>query len=451
MRVRWVTSFVFICYPALTAEVTFHKNVEPILQNRCQGCHRKGDIGPMPLTSYAEARPWAKAIRDAVLQKKMPPWFADPKYGHFDNDRSMSQPEIDTLVKWSDSGAREGDPKDAPRPMQFSETWGIGKPDAIVELPKAFDIPASGTIPYEYIIVPSGFTEDKWVQAVEVHPSNRSVVHHIIAAQHPSRANASVRRGEYSTNPIELEGSAGDRGDQRPQRARSRLSGVEPPMYSNSDLLEVYVPGGRPPILEDGQARLVKAGSDILSQIHYTSTGKPEQDRTRIGFVFAKAPPKEQVKAGLVFNQRFTIPAHASDQQIRAQALVKRDVKLFSMLPHMHLRGKDFEFRATYPSGEVEVLLRVPHYDFHWQTNYYLAEPKLLPAGTILECIGHYDNSANNSNNPDPAKDVHYGPQTWDEMLNGFLEVVIAPGTGAEDVFGPVPSPVAANSADVLR
>jgi hypothetical protein len=262
------------------------------------------------------------------------------------------------------------------------------------------------------------------------------VVHHIIASQRPpGPGTTSVRRGEYSALLFDLFEQVTPAEEQRPRR---RESGVEPEMFSNADLLEVFVPGGRPPVLNKGQARLIKAGSDILFQIHYTSTGKPEEDRTEVGFVFAKQPPKEQVKAGLVFNQRFTIPPNSPGQLIEARAKVKRDVRLFSMLPHMHLRGKDFEFRAIYPTGESEVLLRVSRYDFHWQTNYYLAEPKLLPAGTILECKGHYDNSANNPNNPDSNKEVHYGPQTWDEMLNGFLEVIVSPGEGAEDVFGPV-------------
>ncbi len=434
---------LLISASAAAPPVTFHKNVEPILQSRCQGCHHKGDIAPMSLTTYQEARPWAKAIRAAVVTKKMPPWFADPKYSHFDNDRSLSQSEIDTLVAWADTGALEGKPKDAPAPRTFSEEWLIGKPDVIVQLPKAFDLPATGAIPYQYIIVPTGFTEDKWVQSVEVRPSNRTVVHHIIASQREPRANsASTRRGEYSARPFELEGAApaasGDSKTPAERRPRNPGVGGEPAMYSNGDLLEVFVPGGRPPVLKDGQARLIKAGSDLVFQIHYTATGKPEQDRTSIGFIFAKQPPKEQVKASLIFNQRFTIPAKAPDQQIEARAIVKRDVKLFSMLPHMHLRGKDFQFRAIYPSGESEVLLNVPRYDFHWQTNYYLKEPKLLPIGTVLEVIGHYDNSENNTNNPDANKEVHYGPQTWDEMLNGFLEVIIEPGTGNQDVFGPV-------------
>jgi hypothetical protein len=403
----------------------------------------------MPLITYQDARPWAKAIRSAVLQKKMPPWFADPTYSHFDNDRALSQTEIDTLVAWADAGAPEGNSKDAPAPRQFREDWGIGQPDVIIELPKPFDVPATGAVPYQYIVVATGFTEDKWVQAVEVRPSNRRVVHHIIASQREARPGGFTRRGEYTSRPFELDRPAQAASTtQTEQRPRNRDAGVEPAMYSNSDLLEVFVPGGRPPVLKPGQARLIKAGSDISFQIHYTSTGKPEQDRTSIGFIFAKEPPTEQVKAGLVFNQRFTIPAKAADQLIEARALVKRDVKLFSMLPHMHLRGKDFQFRAIYPSGESEILLRVPRYDFHWQTNYYLAEPKFLPKGTVLECTGHYDNSENNPNNPDPATDVHYGAQTWDEMLNGFLEVLIAPGTGSQEVFGPVPTVAGAAVSD---
>ena len=219
-------------------------------------------------------------------------------------------------------------------------------------------------------------------------------------------------------------------------------------MFANGDLLETFVPGGRPPVFKPGRARLIKAGSDIMFQIHYTPTGKPEQDRTRIGFIFAKEPPKEQIQGGLVFNQRFTIPAKASNQLVEARALVLRDVRLFSMQPHMHVRGKDMEFRAIYPSGETEVLLSVPHYDFHWQTNYFLAEPKLLPKGTVIECVGHFDNSDNNPNNPDSNVEVHYGPQTWDEMLNGFLNVVIDPGSGNQPVLGPVPTTAAKTSPE---
>jgi hypothetical protein len=397
----------------------------------------------MPLTTYQEARPWAKAIRAAVALKRMPPWFADPKHGKFANDRTLTQPELDTLIAWVDAGAPEGDPKDAPQPLKFSEEWVIGKPDLILELPKPFEIPEKGTIPYQYVLIPSGFTDDKWVQAVEVRPSNRTVVHHINASHREPAPDIEVRRGEYSEKLTDLFIT---KQPAAPRSAGSR-SDREPPMFGNGDLLETFVPGGRPPAFQHGQARLIKAGSDILFQIHYTTTGKPEQDRTRIGFIFAKEPPKEQVRGGLVFNQRFTIPAKASSHLVEARAQVMRDVKLHSMQPHMHVRGKDFEFRAIYPSGEKEVLLSVPRYDFHWQLNYFLAEPKVLPKGTVIEVSGHFDNSANNPDNPDPGAEVNYGPQTWDEMLNGFLNVIVEPGTGNQPALGPVQAAAANTSS----
>ena len=410
--------------------ITFHKDVEPILQSRCQVCHHPGDIGPMSLLNYQQVRPWAKAIRAAVLQKKMPPWFADIKHGHFLNDRSMPQPEIDTLVSWVDSGAKEGDPKDAPTPLEFSDGWHIGTPDAIIEVPKPFNIPATGTVPYQYIRIPSGFTEDKWVTGVEIRPSNRSVVHHINASTHAPGSLKMLKTGEF----IALDGEAGNRA--------LILSGKEPPMFGDgidSELIEVFVPGTIAKPLKAGQARLIKAGSDLMLQLHYTTNGKPEQDRVRVGFVFAKQPPVERVRALLVYNVHFTIPAGDSNARVEARAMLKHEVKLVSLLPHMHLRGKDFEFRAIYPTGESEVLLNVPRYDFHWQINYYLAQAKVLPAGTILECVGHYDNSPNNPDNPDPKAEVHYGEQTWEEMLNGFLEVAIDPNVPTPKVFGPAP------------
>jgi len=402
----------------------------------------------MSLVTYQEVRPFAKAIRAAVLQKKMPPWFADPKNGHFENSRVLTQSEIDTLVSWADSNAPEGNPKDAPKPLKFSEEWIIGKPDVVLEIPKAFEIPATGTIAYQYVLIPSGFTEDKWVEAVEVRPSNRAVVHHINAS-HREPSSEAVRRGEYSAKLTDLF-QVQPASDQQ-QRPRNAAADAEPAMFGNGDLLETFVPGGRPPAFKAGQARLIKAGSDILFQIHYTSSGKPQQDQTRIGFIFAKEPPKEQVKGGLVFNQRFTIPAKAADHKIEARAKLMRDVRLFSMQPHMHVRGKDFLFRAIYPSGESEILLNVPHYDFHWQINYVLAAPKLLPAGTVIECVGHFDNWANNPNNPDPAAEVSYGPQTWDEMLNGFLNVVVEPGSGDRQVLGPVTTTAAAQPASQAK
>jgi hypothetical protein len=413
--------------PAPTASYTFHRDVEPILQQRCQGCHRPGEIAPMALLTYEQARPWAKSIRAAVLERRMPPWFADPGHGRFSNDRTLSQAEIDTLVGWAQSGAVEGDPADGPAPAEWSEGWTIGEPDVVLEMPAPFEIPAEGTIPYQYVFFPTGFTEDKWVERVEIRPGNRAVVHHQIASVQLHSPVEPIPHGRF----FDLEGSPNRPGaDKETQFA----AGGE-----NGEVLQVFVPGGDAPALEPGQARLVKAGSDILMQLHYTTIGTPATDRTRIGFVFAKEPPVERVRSVLVYNTDFTIPAGSPDALVTAAAEVRSDVKLVSLLPHMHLRGKAFSYRATYPDGRTEILLDVPRYDFNWQLTYYLEEPKLLPRGTILECIGHYDNSPGNPFNPDPGVDVHYGDQTWEEMLNGFMEVAFDPREAAPEIFGPAP------------
>lgn len=422
------------CQAWAATPVTFHKDVEPILERHCQGCHHPGDIGPMPLLTYEQARPWAKAIRAAVVQKKMPPWFADAAYGPYLNDRSLSKEEIQVFTSWADGGAVEGDAKDAPPPRQFTEGWHIGKPDVVIQIPQVFHIPAKGTVPYQYISVPNNFTEDKWVQAVELRPSNRRVLHHInvSAVPPPAKGGPATRPTGFFTNDAEA-------------RMLARLKpGEEPPQFQSAregDLLQTFVPGGVPPELEPGQAKLVKAGSTLMFQLHYTTTGTPQEDQTSIGFFFAKEPPRERIKALLIYNTHFTIPAGSSNQMVGARAEVLHDFKMVSMLPHMHLRGKDMQFRAIYPSGESEILLRVPNYDFNWQIAYYLAKPKLLPKGTIIEVTGHFDNSVNNRYNPDPTVDVHYGEQTWEEMLNGFFDVAIEPTTETPLLLGPGPGP----------
>jgi len=291
-------------------------------------------------------------------------------------------------------------------------------------------VPATGTVPYQYISVPSGFTEDKWVSAIEIRPSNRRVVHHVNASAVRPAAGAKGARplGEFFTSDAE---------------ARLVKTGQELPQFAAgnaSDLLETYVPGVVHPVYQPGQAKLIKAGSNISFQIHYTTTGKAEQDRMRIGLIFAKQPPTERIKSILLFHRNFVIPAEAPNHEVNARAEVLHDVKLVSILPHIHLRGKDFEVRAIYPSGEPEILLRVSKYDFNWQINYYLAAPKLLPKGTILECLGHFDNSVNNPYNPDPKSEVRYGEQTWEEMLNGFMEIAMEPVVDAPELLGKAPT-----------
>jgi hypothetical protein len=414
--------FAAVALYAAPGDVTFTKDVAGILQRRCQQCHRPGEIGPMALLTYAEARPWAKAIRQAVLTRKMPPWFADPKYGHFKNDTSLSQSEIDTLVSWADKGAPEGDARDLPKPRQFADGWNIGKPDLVVELPNPYQVPARGTIDITYVAIPSGFTEDRWIQAAEVRPGNRALVHHVnVIAQRrdPNTPRARPAGVFYAAPKV-----------QGPIRV--------PMAQPTSEFLVGYVPGYQYKIWEPGQAKLVPAGADIVLQLHYSTNGTAGEDRTEVGLVFAKEPPKERVLSAVVKSWDFEIPAGAPNHEVRSSVKFASEVRLVSFHPHMHYRGKDFEYRAIYPTGETQALLRVPRWDFNWQMTYFLKDPVTLPGGTTIECVAHFDNSPNNPYNPDPKATVTYGEQTWDEMMSGWIEVAFAPRRETRSLFADV-------------
>ena len=394
-----------------SSPVTFSKDVLPVLQRHCQECHRPGEAAPFSLLTYEEARPWAKAIREAVLLRKMPPWFADPHIGKFSNDRSLSEKDISTLVTWTDQGAPEGDPKDAPPPLEFLEGWRIPKPDVVIEMPLAFHVPASGVIDYQHIVVPSGFTEDRWVRCAEVRPGNRALVHHIV-----------VFTRERGSKWLK-DAKPGVPYDPDKKHKRKKDEGVP------GEAIAGYVPGAAPMQLQPGQAILIKAGSDIVFQVHYTTKGKPGEDRSRLGLVFAPGPPRQRVYGLAAYNDNFKIPAGDPNYRVDSVFDLGADVQLTGMQPHMHTRGKDFEFRAIYPNGDTQILLRVPNYDFSWQLSYNPAKPIVLPKGTRIQCTAHFDNSANNRNNPDPAKDVTWGDQTFDEMMIGFFSVVVDAGT----------------------
>ncbi len=392
--------------------VTFNKDVLPILQKRCQECHRPGEVAPMSLISYKDTRPWAKSIKQAVLSKKMPPWFADPSVGHFLNDRSLSQAEIDTLVRWIDGGTAEGDPKDAPPPRQFVDGWAMGKPDLVIEMPNAFNVPANGQLEYQYVILPTNLKEDVWVVASEVRPGNRSVMHHVITS---IREPGSKWMRDQQPGVVFV-----------PQRGAAAGLGIG--LGGNG--LGGYVPGQviRPANEGPHRATLLKAGSDIVFQLHYTPNGKATTDKTKIGLIFAKEPPKERLMGGNSALLRFTIPANNGNYEMHAVSTVPYDGELVSMMPHAHLRGKAFEYKITRPDGTSEVVLRVPKYDFNWQLTYWLEKPIHLPKGTKVELTGWYDNSANNPYNPDPTKDVHWGEQTTEEMMMGYFSYVVDPG-----------------------
>ncbi len=381
--------------------LTYTKDVAPILQKNCESCHRAGEAAPMSLRTYKEVRPYAAAIKEAVALKKMPPWFADPHYGRFSNDRTMAEKDTKTIIAWVDSGAKEGNPKDLPKPVEFLNGWNISKPDREIEMVEDFHVPASGTLDYQHILVKGNFEKDTWVSEAEVRPGNRTLVHHVIAYIRPpgSKWMADAVPGV----PYQKKKGEG----------------------SSGEFLVGYAPGFAPLMLQSGRAILIKAGSDIVLEQHYTANGKEGTDRTKVGFVFAKAPVTERVVVTAAMNEKFAIPAGDPNYKVDASFEFGGDAKIIAFIPHMHLRGKDMSFRAVYPTGESETLLDVPHYDFGWQLTYNLAKDLAVTKGTKIECTAHFDNSVNNPNNPDATKVITYGEQSWDEMMIGFFEVAI--------------------------
>ncbi len=413
----------FVCVGAWAASipgtVTFYKDVLPIAQSRCQECHRPGEIAPFSMLSYNETRPWAKAIKASVLSKKMPPWFADPHYGHFSNDRTLSQQEIDTLASWVDGGAKEGNPKDAPAPRQWLEGWNIQQPDMVIGMKEPFHIGAKQEVPYQYIIMPTNFTEDKWVQMAEARPSNRGIVHHIVVFIRDPKNK--WLRDEPVGVPFVPPGGG---------KNFNNTSG------GGSDILMIYTPGMVPEIWRPGLAKKIPAGSDLVLQIHYTANGKEGEDQSKVGLVFAKEPPAERALTFGSYNLTFKIPPGDPDYKVAGMTnTFPNGIEILSFFPHMHVRGKSFEYRAVYPDGRTETLLRVPKYDFYWQLDYKLAQPLKLPPGSKIECIAWYDNSPNNPANPDPQATVSWGEQSWEEMMIGFYDIVLPADASLRDLF----------------
>jgi hypothetical protein len=364
-----------------SSAVTFTKDVAPILYKNCAECHRHTGVAPMALLNYKEVRPWAKSIKERVVDRSMPPWFADPRHGEFANNPSLSQPEINAITAWVDAGAPKGDDKDLPPAPKFTEGWAIGEPDLVLSMKEEYSVPADGVVPYLYFRIPTGFTEDRWVQAVEIKPGDQRVVHHVIATLEDAQ--------------------------------HKRVGG-----------LGGITPNKRAIISPPGSARLVKAGAVIVLQMHYTTVGVATKDRTSVGLIFAKEKPKIVLGGGNAMNTRFLIPAGAPNHEVRASKTFEEDVYLYSMMPHMHVRGKDFTYTAVYPDGRSEIVLHVPKYNFDWQLDYELKKPLFLPKGTRLDCVAHFDNSAKNKFNPDPTKDVRWGDQTWEEMMIGWYTTV---------------------------
>ena len=368
-----------------TGEITFNKHVAPILNARCVECHRSGEIGPFNLTSYEDVLGWEETILEVIADNRMPPWHADPKFGHFSNDARLSDKEKGLLNQWVSNGMPEGDPKDLPEPPKFVEGWRIPEPDEVFEMKREFDVPAEGVVDYQRFVIDPGFTEDKYIYAAEARPGNRSVVHHIILYVVP------------------------------PGERRTRLT----------DMVVGYAPGSLPVHLKNGVAMKIKAGSKFVFEMHYTPNGSPQTDKSYVGVCYAdKADVEKEIFGRVAIQHRFRIPPRADNHVVTADYTSRSDEMLVSMMPHMHLRGKAFKYEAHYPDGTKEVLLDVPNYDFNWQTKYVLAEPKKLPRATRILCTAVFDNSEGNLVNPDPDQTVGWGEQSWDEMMIGFMETI---------------------------
>lgn len=369
-------------------EVTFAKHVAPLLQKHCQECHRPGEIGPFSLLTYDDAKNRTRRIREAIVEQRMPPWYADPRHGKFLNDRRMTAEERDTLLAWIDQGAPKGDDKDMPPPVKFVKGWKIGEPDQVFTMDKKFTVPASGVLTYQRFAVDPGLKEDVWIQASEARPGNRAVVHHILVyIIAPDQAG-----------PYDADGTA------------HTLAG--------------WAPGDMPAVYPPGTARKVKAGSKLIFEVHYTPNGVEQTDQSSVGVVFAKKPPELIAETNILANLTVKIPPGAANHKGQMVYTFPQDALVLSFMPHMHLRGTSAKYVATYPDGKTETLLSVPDYDFNWQSVYRFEKPLAMPKGTKLTWIGHWDNSADNPRNPDPKKEVRWGLQTWDEMQNGWMDVV---------------------------
>jgi peroxiredoxin len=374
-----------------TGNVTYSNQVSRIVQARCVQCHRTGQIAPFALTSYKDVASWAETMREVIDNQRMPPWYANPEYGHFSNDARMPAEEKRLISEWIENGCPEGNPSQLPPPATFAEGWRIPKPDLVIKMEKPFTVPATGVVEYKYFIVDPGFKHDVWIRAAEGKPSNRSVVHHMVVFYMPP-------------------------GQKEPEPADALLKAV-----ASSG------PGIPALITPEGYARHVPAGSKLVFQMHYTPNGTEQVDQSEAGLVFADpATVKKEMQIGAVLNFQLLIPPGAADYRADAEDKFEQDTLIYALIPHMHLRGKAFRFVAAYPDGRTEILLDVPKYDFNWQNIYQLTKPRLMPKGSALRCVAHYDNSDNNLANPDPTKPVHFGEQTWDEMMVGMYYYALA-------------------------
>jgi peroxiredoxin len=384
---------------AATGDITYSKHVARVLEDHCVRCHRPGQIAPFALTSYDDAVAWAETMLEVIDEGRMPPWHANPAYGHFSNDAHMPDEAKQVLRDWIEGGMPEGDAADLPKPLEFTEGWQIPKPDVVFKMPEPFVVPAKGVVEYQYFEFDPKFEEDVWIRGAEVRPENREVVHHVLVFYVPP--GQEDKRGEDA-------------------------------LFNE---IAAFAPGMPAGLWPEGYARLVPAGSKLIFQVHYTPNGSEQTDQTEVGLVFADAKSAhKEVRFGVAVNTDFRIPPQHPNYHVPAGYSFTQDTLVHALIPHMHYRGKSFRFTAKYPDGRQEILLDVPRYDFNWQNAYVFNEAKLMPKGTVLMCDGYYDNSPENLTNPDPTKEVRWGDQSWEEMMLGSF-VYSLPETAARGEF----------------
>ncbi len=437
------------------AGVTFTKDVAPIIFNKCANCHRPGEVAPMPLTSYAEVRPWSKAIREEVVERTMPPWFADPNIStaHFSNDRRLSEQEIKLITTWVDAGAPKGDDKDLPKMPNYTPGWTFGEPDVVIEMPIDFEVPAEGELPMQNFYVPLPFNEERWVEKVELRPGNPAVVHHSIAnvVRLPEGAkivNGRAVRADGATSALNSQ-SARETGGLSEGVTREVAQSQDSFTRSGAFKLVGQAPGKGFEKHPAGTAKRILPGMYVQFNMHYQPSGRAEKDRSRLGLWFAKQPPKYEVLTKGVTDNVFiegkelaetrtvngkevkvrgripNIPPRVDNWEISAETPIKEAITLYAFAPHMHLRGKDIKYTLIWPDGRKQVLLYVPKFDFNWQLHYELKEPLKIPAGSRIQAVAHYDNSIKNRYNPAPNKEVYWSEQSWDEMFIPWFEYTV--------------------------
>jgi hypothetical protein len=430
-----------------STNLTFSRDIAPILYQHCVQCHHPGDIAPMSLLTYKDARPWAAAIREAVVSRTMPPWRADPHVGQWSNDPRLSATEIELVKNWTEGPKAEGDPSQMPPMPAFSDGWKIGKPDAIIAIPQ-HELAGSGPDEYTYVTVPTNFKEDRWIVAAELRPGNRKIVHHahVFVADPPSNSTAATEGKKAASDPtVEyakwLRIKQGSLEWVRPEApvidngCSVDDNGLFPGSKSSDlgSLISSYLPGRGPDVYPTGTARMIPAGATLNFQIHYSrTTGKTETDATSVGLLFAKEPPRRVSRRIDLSNQMFLLPAGDTDHEVTECHTFDKNVLITSLTPHMHLRGKAMQIFADLPDGRRQILLSVPDYEFNWQFTYRARDPIYLPKGTRIEVHGHFDNSANKRGNPDPTKVVRWGSASENEMMDGWIEYVDAPPSQSE-------------------